>query len=120
MRSFDIDGVITLGISPRPGDVIITGRSIEESTETLEMLRDYGIPNIVYFNPLPYEQKTREASGHWKARVIAAIGVERHFEDDPIQAEIVRAKNPDVEVIMVTAPEELQHFENRRNLTWEK
>jgi len=55
INTFDIDGVIFLeehdGIYPGPIDIIITGRSYEETEETLAMLNRKGIKNKVYFNP---------------------------------------------------------------------
>lgn len=90
INSFDCDGVITLGIYPGPDDVIITGRSFEETDETLHYLRDKGIFNHVFFNQLKYDEKTRKSSGIHKGNKIvelfqSGIIVEYHFEDDADQ-----------------------------------
>jgi len=98
MRTFDIDGVICMGdwvgVRPSPNDIIITGRSFEEEAETLSFLRNNGIDNTVYFNPIKFEEKSRESSGRHKANVINDLlqsGVEIlcHFEDDEVQAQII-------------------------------
>lgn len=59
INTFDCDGVITLGIYPGPNDKIITGRSFEERTETLEYLRSKGINNDVFFNNLSIDDILR-------------------------------------------------------------
>ena len=101
INSFDIDGVIWLpkplvGLRPEKDDVIITGRSYEEEDETYEFLESRGIHNEVYFNPARFNQKTRQTSGLHKANTLLAliaqgfqIGI--HWEDDLIQAEIIRS-----------------------------
>lgn len=122
MNSFDIDGVIYMGkvhtgVWPGPNDVIITGRSFEEESETLKMLRARGIDNKVYFNPLAYEEKTRSTSGLHKAKTIAKLNVKIHFEDDPIQAKAIRDLCPDVTVVMLE--HDLIEKENKRHKDWQ-
>ncbi len=99
INSFDIDGVIFMGkyggVYPGPDDIIITGRSIEERKETHDMLRSKGIYNRVFFNSTKFDEKTREDSGFYKARTlkefidIVGYNIGIHFEDDPIQADII-------------------------------
>lgn len=111
MNSFDIDGVIYIsaelgGIFPGPHDVIITGRSFEEAPETIAMLTKRGISNYVYFNPLPFAQKTRVSSGEHKARILnnlreQGIKVGIHFEDDPIQAQVIADQAPHVAIVLL-------------------
>ena len=111
MNSFDIDGVIYMGkdydgVYPGIRDTIITGRSFEEKDETIAMLQYKGITNKVYFNPLPFEQKTRITSGQHKGRTIQAlitlgIPIGIHFEDDPIQAEEIKKIVPSVNVVLL-------------------
>ena len=123
LNTFDIDGVIFLnedvgGVHPGPYDIIITGRSFEEAPETREMLRDRGIYNRVFFNRVKFVNKTRIGSGFHKAETIKRlqklgykIGV--HFEDDEIQAEVIRQKCTDVTVVMLihnlTSKENVRH-----------
>lgn len=99
--AYDCDGVITVGIVPRSGSLIITGRSYEEAKETIDWLRDKSIYNQVMFNPTDFKHKTRQTSGQWKAQVIKNLGIKRFFEDDPIQAAEILEVNPNCEVIMV-------------------
>ena len=98
--SFDIDGVIFMGkdmpgIYPGIDDVIITGRSIEEEVDTISMLRAKRIYHHPYFNPISYQEKTRESSAHHKVKVINGLNQEGknilyHYDDDPIQIQILR------------------------------
>lgn len=123
LNSWDIDGVIFLGkgyrgLKPAPTDIIITGRSFEESEDTLEMLQSFGIYNKVFFNPLPFDQKTREGSGEHKARVLNQLlgygeKVEIHFEDDPVQAQKIRELAPQVQVVEIV--HDLVEKENTRH-----
>lgn len=116
MKSFDIDGVVSLGICPGAEDVIITGRSIDEYTETMEMLTSRGIFNQVFFNPVPFAEKTRLSSAQHKARVINALEITRHFEDDPIQIEIIRSLCHNCYVVEVKS--DLVNLENERKYNW--
>ena len=111
IKGFDIDGVIHLGkygrgIMPGPGDVIITGRSHEESPETLHFLRQNGINNIVFFNPCKFDDKTRITSGIHKANILwnlsdMGVSVEIFFEDDPIQLKEIKNRCPWIKAIHV-------------------
>lgn len=123
MNSFDIDGVVYInkdipGVNPGINDVIITGRSYEESEETYRMLKARGINNVVYFNPLPYSQKTRESSGIHKAKtlnMLQSIGynINFHAEDDPIQIEQIKLLAPWVNIIYMD--HNLTYKENQRH-----
>ena len=127
LNSFDIDGVIYLGefggVYPGPTDVIITGRSYEEESETRAMLAHKGIQNEVFFNKLPFAQKTRELSGWHKAYTIRHLisqgrQIAVHFEDDPIQADVISKVCPDVKIVLLV--HDLTEKENRRNDDWNK
>jgi hypothetical protein len=90
INSYDLDGVISIGITPRPEDIIITGRSFEEATETYKYLHSRGIYNPVFFQPVLFDDKTREKSGVHKGKLLKqllqnGVNVEKHFEDDEIQ-----------------------------------
>ena len=109
-NSFDIDGVIFMdkfnGVYPGLNDVIITGRSKEEKTETEVMLKSKGITNKVYYNKLPFNKKTRESSGHHKGQTLLYLekmgmrfGI--HYEDDPVQAAIIRKMMPHINVVLL-------------------
>lgn len=111
INSFDIDGVIYMGdaftgVFPSRDDVIITGRSFEESDITMNMLRERGIFNDVYLNPLKFDEKSRKTSGQHKGRTLFHLeqmgyrfGI--HFEDDEIQAEEIRKIMPHINIVML-------------------
>lgn len=110
INSFDIDGVIYLGdlggIFPGPHDIIITGRSSEETTETITMLCRKGIHNKVYFNPEKWENKTRVSSGIHKGNTLkklieSGIKIGFHIDDDPIQITEIKKILPDLPVILM-------------------
>lgn len=123
INSFDIDGVIFMGpgvggVYPGPDDVIISGRSVDEVVETTRMLESKGITNKLFLNPLRYSAKTRESSGEHKANTINklksdGIQVVCHFEDDEIQAAVIRQKCPDTTVVMLV--HDLVSKENQRH-----
>ena len=113
IASFDLDGVIfnghgVPGIYPGPNDIIITGRSFEEEPETAVMLAVKGIKNKVYYNPLPFDEKTRATSGLHKAKVINrlienGLNITHHFEDDTVQAYTIKKLTP-VYVVIIENP----------------
>ena len=111
INTFDIDGVIYfdndyLGVRPYDHDIIITGRSLyDESVSTLNMLKKRGIHNQVFFNPVYFDEKSRESSGLHKGKTIKSLidqgvvyGV--HFEDDEIQIENI-LKIVDIPIVHV-------------------
>lgn len=124
IRSFDFDGVINLdgklGMKPDPHDIIITGRSYEELPETQAFLEKFGIKNRVYYNKLPFNQKTRQSSGHHKAVTILYLGVmgtriSEHIEDDPIQAEVIERFLPGFKVVLIESDVELENVKRDKN-----
>lgn len=124
MNTFDCDGVITVGIYPGPNDVIITGRSFEEQHETLFMLKKKGIDVPVFFNPLPFDQKTRVTSGQHKANIIIQLynesqNVKYHFEDDEVQKQeierILKEHNLDDKIKVIHIVHDETEKENVRH-----
>lgn len=110
INTFDIDGVIFMdkfdGVYPGKNDIIITGRSKEERHETESMLKFKGITNDVYYNQTPFDQKTRESSGRHKGQTLLYLeqsgmkfGI--HYEDDPVQVEIIRKMMPRINVVLL-------------------
>jgi len=124
MNTFDIDGVIyirkgLIGVRPGPNDVIITGRSFEEEPETRKMLHEAGINNPVFFNPLKFDQKSREGSGVHKANILNKLkadgnDVQIHFEDDPIQIEEIKKLCPWINIVHLD--HDLTYKENMRHV----
>ena len=110
---YDFDGVVSLGINPRnENDVIITGRCIDETEYVYAVLKERGIKNKVYFNPMTLEERgnhtlsARRHSGKHKAITIRnlkanRIHVQRFFEDDRVQAKIINEKWPKIEIVEV-------------------
>lgn len=126
MNTYDIDGVIYInetlvGLTPQPEDIIITGRSFEEYDETIEMLESRGIKNKVYFNPLPFDEKTRISSGQHKGTILKELisqgnNIGIHFEDDEIQIEEIKKLVPSINVIHIK--HELTEKENVRRVNF--
>lgn len=124
MNTFDIDGVIyirkgLMGVRPGPDDIIITGRSFEEEPETRQMLHEAGINNPVFFNPLKFDQKSREASGVHKANTLNRLkddgfNIEIHFEDDPIQITEIKRLCPWINIVHLS--HDLTNKENMRHV----
>ena len=102
INTYDIDGVIMIndqvgGLTPNFGDVIITGRSIEEKPETIRMLHDRRLFNIVIMNPTPFNKKSRKNSGIHKGTVLNTLvglgfKIGCHFEDDAIQVREIKKR----------------------------
>lgn len=112
INAFDFDGVVSIGINPSPNDVIISGRCFDESFYINTTLRERGIYNAVYLNTMSLKDRgnhtidARRYSGIHKARTIDTLiksGTEivNFFEDDEIQAKIIKIACPSVNVIMV-------------------
>lgn len=112
INSYDIDGVINMGdgfvgLLPRLNDIIITGRSdIDERKYTERYLRGIGIMNHIVMNPVRFHEKTRENAGEHKARTInkfwdMGLQIGLHFEDDPVQADIIERECPRVKVVRI-------------------
>ena len=125
INTYDCDGVIFIneevgGVHPGPHDIIITGRSFEEIPETKAMLHKRGIYNRVFFNRAKFEDKTRFGSGLHKAETLLRLKrmgykVNCHFEDDDVQANVIRNYCPHVTVVILqhdlTNKENVRHKE---------
>ena len=116
----DENGDYIPGIRPNKGDVIITGRSFEEASETYMFLqcRDDPINNAVYFNPRKFDEKSRVTSGQFKGNTIKRLNEEGKnigifFEDDEIQIEEILKIVPDIRIVHVKS--ELVEKENVRH-----
>ena len=102
INCFDFDGVITTGIIPKEGDIVISGRCLDEAHVIYEFLEKLKLPyrNAVFFNPITYELrgnhsvKARTFSGTHKGNTLKTllnngVEIENMYEDDPLQAEIM-------------------------------
>lgn len=112
IASFDIDGVINMGdypgVRPAPGDVIISGRSaIDEYRETALFLQSIHVWNEVHLQQCRFEEKTRLSSGWHKAQTINKLNEQDHqkivihYEDDPVQAQVIRDNCKGVQVVLL-------------------
>ena len=119
---YDFDGVTSIGVTPRPGDIIITGRSIDEYNVVFDYLKSIDMIDkvMVYFNPINYHvrgdhtEEARTYSGNHKARTINnlllnKVNIGYYFEDDPLQAELVLEKTslPKEKIVMIPQTVEL-------------
>ena len=92
MRSYDLDGVITAGIKPESPCIIITGRLSSLYGETLDQLKSLGIERTIPIYLRPYgDPADRILSGIWKATVINFAHIDEHWEDDPVQIQIIHS-----------------------------
>lgn len=118
MNGYDIDGVITIGLLPQKNDIIISGRSTDELPETKKLMEMLHLDNELFLNPIPFEQKTREKSGYFKVGMLTVfknrnIHIDKYFEDDPVQADIIEKHCDWVSVVRII--HNLTEKENRRN-----
>lgn len=90
-----MDGVVTRGILPGPGDVIVTGRCPPGDVQrTYKELEANSIPyTAVYFMPPHLKQRGTRAglvnTGAWKAQMIEKLRLHEFFEDDPVQHQTI-------------------------------
>lgn len=118
MNGFDFDGVINFsgnsGIYPGPGDIIITGRSFDEAHYVNGILKERGITNAVYFNPMTTEKRqtgtetSRKNSGRHKAVIIKlfenhGIFLDKFFEDDELQIAEIKKLHPALKIVHVVS-----------------
>lgn len=96
MTGYDIDGVLTAGVEIEPNSVVISGRTWAEyddfAKEAAQKCPVYIRGTGTYGNA--------EAAGQFKAQMIKMLGVTKFYEDDPYQADLIRAWNPNCEVIL--------------------
>lgn len=91
LKGYDIDGVLTNGISPTGDYVIISGRTISEYDSTCADLAQRA---PVYIR-CSGARGDRKHAGEFKATIINMLGIGEFFEDDIIQMNIIRKLCPD-------------------------
>lgn len=113
INMYDFDGVVSIGVHPSSKeDVIVTGRCRDESEIVYKMLESRGITNAVYFNPLTFQARgnhnefSRKHSGVHKSNIIsmfkkANVKVKAFFEDDQLQAAIIKSHHPELEIVLL-------------------
>lgn len=97
MTGYDIDGVLTAGFTPEPGDVVISGRTFAEYDDVAK--RAAQICPVYIRGKGEYGDVVH--AGQFKAAMILALGVDRFYEDDPDQIEIIRSFVPTCELVQV-------------------
>lgn len=100
MNGYDIDGVLTAGHTPQPGEewCVISGRTWAEYDT---FVRSLAVQAPVYIRGAG-AYGDQQAAGDFKAIMCLHLGIERFFEDDPIQAKIITEKAPYTEVVLVS------------------
>jgi hypothetical protein len=97
MTGYDIDGVLTAGYVPQPGDVVISGRTFAEYDDTAK--------RAAQICPVYIRGSGRFGddidAGIFKANIISHLGVTRFYEDSAAQIAIIKQKNPNVEIVQV-------------------
>jgi hypothetical protein len=94
---YDIDGVLTAGYTPTGDDVVISGRTFAEYDDVAKQAAQI-CP--VYIRGVG-DYGDRMQAGRFKAQMILSLGVDRFYEDDPLQAAIIRFHAQDCEVVVV-------------------
>lgn len=97
MNGYDIDGVLTSGITPIPPCVAISGRTFAEYDNTCKELAQH-MP--VYIRGAG-DYGDRNHAGRWKAEQVKRLGITTFYEDDPVQARAVQSVNPNCKVVLV-------------------
>jgi hypothetical protein len=93
---YDIDGTLT-GREDLTGCVVISGRTFAEYDATCKALAAL-VP--VYIRGAG-AYGDRQHAGEFKALMISALGVTEYHEDDPVQADIIKARNPNCIIHLV-------------------
>lgn len=97
MTGYDIDGVLTSGIEPEAGSVVISGRTFAEYDDFAKAAAQK-FP--VYIRGVG-SYGDRHHAGSFKAETIHRLSVTKFFEDDPLQIAIIHALNPECEIVKV-------------------
>lgn len=97
MIGYDIDGVLTKGIKPKKPYVVISGRVISLWDKTI---KEIGNNAPIYLRPYG-ERGDRILSGIWKAEMINKFGITKFYEDEEIQADIIKRYCPNCEVLII-------------------
>jgi hypothetical protein len=94
---YDIDGVLTAGYTPTADDVVISGRTFAEYDDVAKKAAQ--ICPVYIRGAGVYGDRMQ--AGRFKAMMILELSVNRFYEDDPLQAAIIRFHAPDCDVVVV-------------------
>lgn len=97
LYGYDIDGVITKGITINHPCVVISGRTFSEYDELCSRLSNE------YPLYIRWKGKYGDAkeAGEFKAMMINYLGIEEFYEDDLIQASIIRERCKNCNVVII-------------------
>ena len=94
---YDIDGVLTAGIKPEGDYVVVSGRLMKAWKRTVDQI---GLNAPIYLRTFGRDVDPI-AAGHFKASVIALLGIQIFYEDEEAQASVIRQRCPWCEVRIV-------------------
>ena len=97
MNGYDIDGVLTKKVKPEKPYVVISGRTIDEWDKTIKQI---GTDTPIYLRPYGKFGDVILA-GIWKAEMITRFKIDKFYEDDKRQAEIISKYCPWCEIIII-------------------
>lgn len=99
--AYDFTGVVSLGLLPKKGDVIITGKPKEDEQEILDTL-EVKIPMYFYEGQDELTDENRDIKiGAFKAAMIKKLGIEKYYEDTPAQVTLLKELTK-AEIVQVT------------------
>ena len=118
INGYDFDGVTSIGVTPREGDVIITGRCFDECYVIFDYLKDHNLLDKipVYFNPIQFNYRgegteySRSSSAKHKASILQkmldnSVNIGYFFEDDPLQKDIIIELVPEMQDKVILIPQ---------------
>lgn len=97
LYGYDIDGVMTKNIQVKFPYIIISGRTFKHYDTFVKELAQNA---PVYIRAIG-DSSDWKHSAYFKASIINLMKITEFYEDEPKQADIIRANCPDCKVIMV-------------------
>lgn len=97
MRGYDYDGVLSAGVIPQPPFVVVSGRTWAEGVPVVPQATCVVIRGTGAFGD-------RKAAGQFKATMCAVWELTEFWEDDPLQAAVLRRLLPALSVHVVGSP----------------
>lgn len=93
--AYDFDGVITDGVRPDTGSIVISGRTWAEYDVSIRILAQH-FPVYIRGSGAYGDH---EHAGEFKATMINLLGVTTFHEDSPRQIEIIEQRCPGVTIV---------------------
>ena len=121
INGYDFDGVTSIGVTPREGDVIITGRCFDECGVIFDYLKEHNLLDKipVYFNPIQFHHRgegtehSRSSGAKHKASILQKmldnqVNIGYFFEDDPLQKDIIVELVPEMQDKVILIPQTIK------------